>query len=263
LKRTLEGLTPLHRFRLPATGYRPRTKPTKDQQAFMPTRRPVFPLVVLLVSLAGCRTAENSVEVVALGPRAPLGDRPTALDIEAGETVEVRGPCSDTGALSYFEAFLPADEGVYRNVYYLAERRPDLDGELLWLRSAVVVETEVYGYALKLDGGTVDVLDLQPPRPVLPPSALADLAAVDLDSLSKHPEHNGDYRPTAAELAELAWEAVDYEPATERWLLRSQRLPLPPFADPQLERWLTVFALVDTDGAPLKLWVGVRGSFAE
>lgn len=229
----------------------------------MPIRRPALPLVILLVCLAGCRTAENRVEVVALPPRAPLGDRPAVLDIATGEAVEVRGPCSDTGALSYLEVFLPADDGVYRNVYYLTERRPDLDGELLCLRGAVVVETDVYGYALKLDGGTVEVLDIQPPRPLLPPAALSDLAGVDLDPLSKHPEHNGDYRPTAAELAELAWEAVDYEPATGRWLLRSQRLPLPPFADPQLERWLTVFALVDADGAPLQLWVGVRGSFAE
>ncbi|MCD4734340.1 hypothetical protein K8R78_08915 [bacterium] len=199
--------------------------------------------------------------VVSVGPKGDLADRVVSPPLTPGDTVSVFGLVEDTGALTLLTSYNWNEEGIIRTVFFLEPRRPELDGLLCGLIDAVVTETDIYGYGIGLEGGSGG----PPPRPfptfTLPEDYPEYLTTLDLDKLSKHPEHNGDYRPDVKEITALAWTLVDVEEG--QLLYRSEPLPLPPFADPQLTRWLQAYALIGEDGEPIRFYVGIRGAFAE
>lgn len=221
--------------------------------------------------IGGCRPADDTaaadaVELVPVLPGGDLADRVVVPELEPGEVISVSGRLADTGALTVLTDYHWDASGITRTVYYLLERQPDLDGLVVELEGAVVNKTGVFGYGVELYGGELRLPEVpELPRPGTDPALAERLAELDLDALSKHPRHNGGYRPSLDALAALGWEVVDLvgPEGAEGYLLRSVPLSLPPFADPQIHRWLQGYALVDESGRVQTLWVGVRGSFAE
>jgi hypothetical protein len=226
--------------------------------------RRLVPLFAALVLCAACR--EDAPPLIhPVAPDGDLADRVIPPELEPGDRVTVDGLVHDTGALTTLVSFTWNADGITREVYFLEPRLPELSGSLVRLSDAVVSETGVYGYGVRLSGGTAAVETDAAPPIRLPEVWLERLGELDLDALSAHPEHNGNFRPTPADFASLTWLAVDWTGGGDdrRWLLEASRLPLPPFADPRLERWLQLFAEVESTGTVEQLWAGVRGSFLE
>jgi len=228
------------------------------------TPRRFIPLFAVLFLFAACR--EDAPPLIhPVAPDGALADRVTTPDLEPGDRVTVGGRVHDTGALTTLTSYAWSSDGITREVYFLEPRRPELSDSLVLLSDSTVIETGVYGYGVRLSGGAATAETAAPPPVELPEVWLGRLGELDLDALSAHPEHNGNFRPTPADFTSLSWRAVDWMGGGDdrRWLLEASRLPLPPFADPRLERWLQLFAEVNSTGAVEQLWVGVRGSFAE
>ncbi|HUT98980.1 MAG TPA: hypothetical protein VM054_07890 [bacterium] len=224
----------------------------------------LIPLFAALVLSAACR--EDAPPLIhPVAPADDLADRVTAPGSEPGDRVTVGGLLHDTGALTTLTSYTWNSSGITREVYFLEPRRPELTDALVRLSDALVSETGVYGYGVRLSGGAASADTTAVPPVELPEAWLERLGELDLDALSAHPEHNGNFRPTPADFVSLTWRAVDWtgEGDDRRWLLEASRLPLPPFADPRLERWLQIFAEVNSTGTVEQLWIGVRGSFLE
>jgi len=211
----------------------------------------------LLAVISGCRQVE--LPVVSVGPKGDLADRVVSPPLTPGDTVSVFGLIEDTGALTLLTSYNWDEEGITREVYFLEPRLPELDWKLLRLTEATVTETDIYGYGIGLSGGSTEVIDS--PAFTLPEELAGQFSTLDLDKLSKHPEHNGDYRPAVATVAYLDWMPVDSEAGET--LYRAEPLFLPPFDDYQLTRWLQAYALIGEDGEPIRFYVGIRGAFAE
>ncbi|MCX7022690.1 MAG: hypothetical protein NTW26_10550 [bacterium] len=228
----------------------------------MPRR--LIPLFAVLVLCAACRE-DAPPQIHPVAPEGALADRATNPGSVPGDRVTVGGLLHDTGALTTLTSYTWNAGGITREVYFLEPRRPELTGSLVRLSDALVSETGVYGYGVRLSGGEASPDTAAVPPVELPEAWLGRLEELDLNALSSHPEHNGNYRPTPADFASLTWRSVDWtgEGDDRRWLLEASRLPLPPFADPRLERWLQLYAEVDSRGTVEQLWIGVRGSFLE
>jgi hypothetical protein len=224
----------------------------------------LLPVLSLTLLLTHCRE-ETPLYLHSVAPEGDLADRVANPEFSPGDSVSVGGLVHDTGALTSLTSYAWDREGITREVYFLEPRRPELSGSLVLVVDAEVAETGVYGYGVRLTGGTVEPGPHPVPAVNTPEDYYGKLAELDLDELSAHPEHNGGFRPTRTDFHALTWRAVDWTESDEglRWLFQSSRLPLPPFADPRLERWLQLFAETDAGGGTLRLWVGVRGSFLE
>ncbi len=214
--------------------------------------------IAILAVVGGCRSGEETT-VVAVGPKGDLADRIISPELTIGETASTTGLVEDTGALTLLTSYNWDEEGITREVFFLEPRLPELDGQLLSLTEATVTETNIYGYGIGLEGGSTAIVGS--PTFTLPKELAEQLSTLNLDKLSKHPEHNGGYLPSTEDVAALAWTPVDVEDG--EILYRSARLSLPPFADHQLTRWLQSYALTNEDGEPIRFYVGVRASFAE
>ncbi len=224
----------------------------------------LIPLFAALVLCAACRE-DAPPQIHPVAPEGDLADRVTASGYEPGDRVTVGGLVRDTGALTTLTAYTWNTAGITREVYFLEPRLPELTDSLVLLSDALVVETGVYGYGVRLSGGEASADTTAVPPVELPEAWLGRLEELDLDALSAHPEHNGNFRPTPAGFRALTWRAVDWTGGGDDrcWLLEASRLPLPPFADPRLERWLQLYAEVNATGTVEQLWIGVRGSFLE
>ena len=224
-------------------------------------RKRILGVVLLILGLllvGGCRSG-GTTTVVAVGPKGNLADRIISPELTIGETFSITGLVEDTGALTLLTSYNWDDKGITCEVYFLEPRLPELDWKLLRLTEATVAETSIYGYGIGLSGGSTEVVDS--PAFKLPEELAGQFSALDLDKLSKHPEHNGDYRLAATTVADLDWMPVDSEAGET--LYRAAPLFLPPFDDHQLTRWLQAYALTNEDGKAIRFYVGVRGSFAE
>jgi len=228
------------------------------------TPRRLIPFFAALVLCAACRE-DAPPQIHPVAPGGDLADRATASGYEPGDRVTVNGLVRDTGALTTLTSYTWNTGGITREVFFLEPRLPELSGSLVLLSDALVTETDVYGYGVRLSGGAASADTTATPPVELPEAWLGRLEELDLDALSAHPEHNGDFRPTPAAFRALTWRAVDCTGGNDdrRWLLEASKLPLPPFADPRLERWLQLYAEVNSTGTVQQLWVGVRGSFLE
>jgi len=215
-------------------------------------------LLMLLLLVSGCRN-EDAASVVAIGPKGELAGRIISPELTIGESVTATGLIEDTGTLTLLTSFNWDENGITRTVYFLEPRLPELDGQLLNLSGATVTETDIYGYGIGLSGGSTEVVDVATFS--LPDELAEQISTLDLDKLSKYPEHNGDYRLDATAVASLDWMPVDSEAGET--LYQAAPLFLPPFDDHQLTRWLQVYALVNEGGEPIRFYVGVQGSFAE
>ncbi|MCK4593014.1 hypothetical protein KAU45_00840 [bacterium] len=220
--------------------------------------------LIPLTLLTFCRE-ESRLSFYPIAPDGDLADRVATPELAPGDHVTTGGLVNDTGALTSLTSYDWGPGGITREVYFLEPRRPDLEGSLVLVTDAEVVETGVYGYGIRLTGGVAEPDPVPVPAVKAPEEYLERLDRLDLDALSAHPEHNGNFHPARMDIEALTWRAVDWVggPNTRRWLLQASRLPLPPFADPRLERWLQIFATVDGCGRMLQVWVGIRGSFLE
>gem|GEM_PF-2666818 len=228
------------------------------------TPRRLIPLFAALVLCAACRE-DVTPSIHPVAPEGDLADRTTYPPVRPGDRVTVGGLLRDTGALTTLTSCEWNADGITREVFFLEPRFPEHSGSLVLLSDALVVETGVYGYGVRLSGGEITADTTAVPAVALPEAWLGRLEELDLDALSLHPEHNGNFRPAPADFTSLDWRAVDWTGGDDdrRWLLEASRLPLPPFADPRLERWLQLYAEVDSTGEVKQLWIGVRGSFLE
>ncbi len=226
-----------------------------------------LPLILSLIPLTlliSCRE-EPLLPFCSIAPDGDLADRVATPEVAPGDRVTTGGLVHDTGALTTLTSYNWGPEGIIREVYFLEPRRPELEGDLVLIAEAEVVETGVYGYGVRLSGGVAKPGPVPASEIKLPEKYLERLDRLDLDALSAHPEHNGNFHPTRKDIEALNWRAVDWvgEANSRLWLHQASRLPLPPFADPLLERWLQIFTTVDADGRVLQIWVGIRGSFLE
>ncbi len=225
---------------------------------------PFILFLIPLTLLTSCRE-ESRLPFYPIAPDGDLADRVATVGLAPGDYVTTVGLVNDTGALTSLTSYNWGPEGISREVYFLEPRRPDLEGSIVLITDAEVVETGVYGYGVRLSGGVAELDPVPAPEVKLPEGYFEWLDQLDLDALSAHPEHNGNFHPTRMDLEALTWWAVDSvgEESTRLWLFQASRLSLPPFADPRLERWLQIFAEVDSEGGMQHSWFGIRGSFFE